>query len=93
MAQPTEPSMLDPEIRDVVKTLVNQQLAVLSAGSRLASLRKEVGELKKERDGTIAELARLQIKFTNMQLPFGLTTDEKGYVVAADAPDDEEEEE
>lgn len=93
MAQTTEQTMLDPEIRDVVKTLVNQQLEVLAAGSRLASLRKEVGELKKTRDGTIAELARLQIKFTHMELPFGLKTDEKGYVVADEAGDEEEDEE
>lgn len=85
-----EQTMLEPEIRDVVRTLVNQQLEVLAGGSRLASLRKEVGELKKARDGTIAELARLQVKFTHMELPFGLVTDGQGYVVAADAPDEEE---
>lgn len=94
MARPEtkEPTMLEPEIREVVTTLVTQQLAVLSAGSRLASLRKEVGELKKTRDGTIAELARLQIKFTHMELPLGLTTDDRGYVIAEDADEEEDEE-
>lgn len=92
MAQTTEPTMLDPKLHDVVKTLVTQQLTVLSAGSRLASLRKEVGELKKERDGTIAELARMEVKLTNMQLPFGLTLDGKGYVIAEEAAEEEDEE-
>lgn len=93
MAQPTEPTMLDPKLHDVVKTLVTQQLTVIAAGSKLASMRKEVGELKKERDGTIAELARLEIKFTNMELPIGLALDDKGYVIAEADDEDEEDEE
>jgi RNA-splicing ligase RtcB len=91
MAQLTETTIIEPKMHDVVKTLVRQQLAVLSAGSRLASLRKEVGELKKERDGTIAELARLEVDLTHMELPFGLTRDERGYVVAIEEEAGEDE--
>lgn len=90
---PKEATMIDPEIADLVKTLVRQQLEILSKSSVLSRERKAMGDLKKARDGTIAELARLEVKLTEMELPFGLTVDAKGYVVAEDSDEESEDEE
>lgn len=90
--------MIDPQILDLHRKLIKQQLEVLAKGSVLSRERKAMGEMKKTRDGIIAELTRLEVKLTEMELPFGLTTNEQGYVIVdkdADsmlAPDHEDEE-
>ncbi len=86
------PRLVESSLEDLVTMLVNKQLEVLSEGSELSRHRKKMGELKKERDGVIAELTRNKVKLSGTTLPLGLTTDDEGYVVA-DEPEDEPEEE
>lgn len=86
-------TMIDPQVADLVKTLVKQQLEILAKGSILSRERKAMGELKKSRDGTIAKLTRLEVKLTEIDLPFGLTVNDGGYVVAEDDDVEGEDEE
>jgi len=88
MAETTVPRLVEATVEDLVTTLVNKQIEVLSEGSELSRHRKKMGELKKERDGIIAEITRRQVKLSNMELPLGLTTNEQGFVVAEHVTDE-----
>ena len=88
----TIPRLVETSEHDLIATLVNKQIEVLAEGSELSRHRQKMGELKKARDGIIAEITRRQVKIKNLTLPLGLTTNDEGYVVAEsdDEPEDEE---
>lgn len=84
-------TLIEPEIHDLIASLVKKQLEVLAAASELSRQRVNMGELKKTRDGIIAEITRHEVSLGGVQLPFGLMTDADGYIIASSSNDEGEE--